>query len=86
MRIAMVSFCSTSRIELDVLEAARLAANLTPDEICQGFDDILGLDGLLGGKTGIGTDHPAGTDEQRLATSFLQSESQDARRTAVLNT
>jgi hypothetical protein len=51
----------SQHIKLDVLEAARLASDMTSDEIIQAFDDVLGLGGLIGETF-------AGQVEQELAT------------------
>jgi hypothetical protein len=51
----------SQHVKVDVLEAARLAAGMTSDEISQAFDDVLGLGGLIGETF-------AGQVEQELAT------------------
>jgi hypothetical protein len=51
----------SQHVKLDVLEAARLAAGMSSDEISDAFDDVLGLGGLIGETF-------AGQVEQELAT------------------
>ena len=51
----------SQHVKLEVLEATRLAAGMTSDEISQAFDDVLGLGGLIGQTI-------AGQVEQELAT------------------
>jgi hypothetical protein len=38
----------SQHVKLDVLEAARLAAAMTPAKVSEGFDGVLGLGGLIG--------------------------------------
>jgi hypothetical protein len=38
----------SQHVKLDILEAARLAAGMTSEEISRAFDDVLGLGGLIG--------------------------------------
>jgi hypothetical protein len=51
----------SQHVKLDLLEAARLAACMTADEIIRAFDDVLGLGGLIGETF-------SGQVEQELAT------------------
>ena len=51
----------SQHVKLDLLEAARLAAGMTSDEISRSFDDVLGLGGIIGQTI-------AGQVEQELAT------------------
>jgi hypothetical protein len=51
----------SQHVKLDILEAARLAAGMTSEEISRAFDDVLGLGGLIGETF-------AGQVEQELAT------------------
>jgi hypothetical protein len=51
----------SQHVKLDVLETARLAAGMTPAEVSEAFDGVLGLGGLIG-ETFVGQ------VEQELAT------------------
>ena len=51
----------SQHVKLDILEAARLAAGMTPAKISEAFDGVLGLGGLIGETI-------VGQVEQELAT------------------